>query len=325
MKGKAIAALAALCVALALLAAVLGVRCRRVRSALSEAQARGAALEVLLSDADGQIDALQGKLDRAESDALALRSDAQIRSDAAQAAEEHAAALESELEPFRRAEAIRENSRITEHAQKTKHLNAFRYLLYEPGVPSDEPLPLLLFLHGTGGCGTDISDVYADDTLPTMLRLGWLSPDALVLIPQCPEENWTAYCEDLMELMEAVIDEYGADRARVSVTGFSLGGIGCFSMLTRYPDYFAAAMPLGALCDPGACACITSTQVRILHGELDRSMDPLYVTLANDVINSAGGHSTLTFIPGEKHFIQQHYLDDGGEPVEWLISQRRSG
>ena len=325
MKGKALAALAALCAALAILAAVLGVRFLRLRSALSESQARGAALEARLSDADGQIDALQGELEKAKSDALALRNDALTRSDAAEAAEAYAAALEAELEPCRRAEAIRENSRITEHAQKTAHLNAFRYLLYEPGVPSDEPLPLLLFLHGTGGCGSDIEDVYADDTLPTMLRLGWLSPDALVLIPQCPEENWTAYCEDLMELMEAVIEEYGADRARVSVTGFSLGGIGCFSLLTRYPDYFAAAMPLGALCDPAACRVITSTPVRILHGELDRSMDPLYVTMANDVINSAGGHSTLTFIPGEKHFIQQHYLDDGGEPVEWLIAQRRDG
>ena len=157
-----------------------------------------------------------------------------------------------------------------------------------------------------------------------MLARGWLSPDALVLIPQCPTEDWTPYCADLLELTEAVIDQYGAARARVSVTGFSLGGIGCFALLTRYPDYFAAAMPLSALCDPGACAVITSTPVRILHGEKDRSMDPAYVTMANDVINAAGGHSTLTFLPGEGHFIQQHYLDDGGEPVEWLISQRRA-
>ena len=153
---------------------------------------------------------------------------------------------------------------------------------------------------------------------------GWLAPEALVLMPQCPGPAWDTYCEDLMLLLETVAEQYGADRKRISVTGFSLGGVGCFSMLVNYPEYFSAAVALAAKCFPEKCGVITSTPLRILHGEEDASMDPSSVKEATEVINAAGGSCTLTMLPGEGHLIAQHYLDEGGELIDWLLAQRRA-
>lgn len=311
--------------ALAALLIWSGTALLRLRTERAEAAAHLAETEAALRSAVAESEALQERLTRSEAETAAAHDAALTQADAAADAQERIAALEAELASERQADSAPHKGALTEHTLATAHLRSFRYLLYTPGRPSGGPLPLLLFLHGSGGCGDDPDDLYSDDTLPTMLQRGWLSPNALVVIPQCPTDAWEPYCADLLELLDHVADAYGADRARISVTGFSMGGIACFSLLTRYPDYFSAAMPISALCDPASCTVITSTPLRILHGALDRVIDPASVILANDVINAAGGQSTLTFFLGEGHFIQQHYLDDGGEPVAWLLTQRRGG
>ena len=318
MNMKLTSFLAAICVLLAGLLCLYAFRFSRVQADLADAETRLSEAEAENRAAKIEGDALRRSLDGALQDGKALRDEL------AEASASARALPAEEPTDIQATPSVRSGS-LTEHALVTPHLEAFRYLLYDPGISASEPLPLLLFLHGSGGCGKDIEDVFSDDTLPTMLQRGWLSPDALVLIPQCPGDSWDPYCEDLMALVEYVTASSGADPDRISLTGFSLGGIGCFTLLCRYPDFFSAAMPISAVCEePSACAVITSTPVRILHGEKDSVMESRYVVLANDIINAAGGKSTLTFLPGEGHFIQQHYLDDGGEPIQWLITQRRS-
>lgn len=320
-----------LCVLCALALALMGVITLRTRSAaaaadavqqaaLSEAvensnmlQAENSELRARTEDAEGALDAAQTELAALREENAALSAKTREQAAAAETAE-------AELAELRLREQILASRSITERSQKTAHVNDFQYLLYDPGVRTGEPLPLVLFLHGSGGC----IDIYSDNTIPTMLSRGWLAPNALVLMPHCPGTDWEPYSADIMELLETVITEYGADRNRVSVTGFSLGGVGCFCMLVDYPDYFSAAMPFAAKCFPEKCTSITSTPVRIFHGEKDSNMDPSSVIKATEVINEAGGSCTLTFFPGEGHLIQQHYLDEGGALVDWLIAQRRT-
>ena len=325
MKRILVTLLALLCVLLAVLAAL---SLRAQQSAPSEPDAAEPAAPEAVS---AESDALRAELESARQEAVALRGENEALSGENEALSgeiarlsDANAALEAELAAPPLSEMILQNRSLTERTLRTAHLDAFRYLLYTPGVTSDEPLPLILFLHGSGGCGTKLEDIYSDDTLPTMLKNGWLSPNAIVVMPQCPTSSWDPYIGDLMELLEAVIGELGADRARISVTGFSLGAMACFELLTRWPDYFSAALPISAWCDPAACSVITTTPVRIFHGERDAVMNITYMIEADKVINAAGGQSTLTVFPGEDHFVQQHYLDELGEPVEWLISQRRA-
>ncbi len=316
--------LALLCVLTALLAAAILFRAHSTDAAAREA---GAALleadeklQGLTAENEGlraENGRLKASLDQARAEAAEQREEAAALEEELQQQEEDSAALTAALElPG----VILESRRFTEHTASTSRFDEFHYYLYEPGVPADGPLPLILFLHGSGG----ELDIHDGKTLPTMLESGWLSPNAIVLMPQCPDKNWDECHEDVMELLEAVVMEYGADRSRISVTGFSLGGVGTFSMLVNYPDYFSAAVALAAKCFPEKCGVITSTPLRILHGEEDTGMDPSSVKEATEVINAAGGNCTLTMLPGEGHLIAQHYLDEGGELIDWLIAQRRT-
>ena len=313
--------LALLCVLVAGLAAAILFRAHSTDAAVREADEK---LQNTVSGLTAENEEL-----RAESAGL-KDSLYDARTEASQAREK-AAALEAELQQQKEDSAaltaalelpcaILENRRFTEHTASTSRFEEFHYYLYEPGIPADAPLPLILFLHGSGG----EKDIHDGKTLPTMLESGWLSPNAIVLMPQCPDKNWDECHEDVMELLEAVVTEYGVDRSRISVTGFSLGGVGTFSMLVNYPDYFSAAVALAAKCFPEKCGVITSTPLRILHGEEDTGMDPSSVKEATEVINAAGGNCTLTMLPGEGHLIAQHYLDEGGELIDWLLAQRRT-
>ena len=316
--------LALLCVLVAGLAAAILFRARSTDAAAREDHAA-------LLEADEKLQAAVSGL-TAENEELHAENDRLKSSlDGAAEAREKAAALETQLQQQKEETAaltaalelpgaILANRRFTEHTASTTRFDEFRYYLYEPGVPAEDPLPLILFLHGSGG----ELDIHDGKTLPTMLESGWLSPNAIVLMPQCPDKNWDACHEDVMELLESIVTEYGADRSRISVTGFSLGGVGTFSMLVNYPDYFSAAAALAAKCFPEKCGVITSTPLRILHGEEDTGMDPSSVKEATEVINAAGGNCTLTMLPGEGHLIAQHYLDEGGELIDWLIAQRRT-
>ncbi len=323
MKRIWIPLLAVVCLLLGVLAATILRRADNADAALREtAVTLEASVSALSAENEGlrtENAGLETALAEAQAETAALAEETAARKAEAQARADEAAALSAALEETKKPARILENRRVTDNTIAAPHAAELRYLLYEPGIETDEPLPLVLFLHGSGGS----FDIYDGDTLPTMLTRGWLAPEALVLMPQCPGPAWDTYCEDLMLLLETVAEQYGADRKRISVTGFSLGGVGCFSMLVNYPDYFSAALPLAAKCFPDKCGVITTTPVRILHGEKDKVMDPTSVRQAVEVINAAGGHATLTMLPGEDHLIQQHYLDDGGEPLEWLIAQRR--
>ena len=66
----------------------------------------------------------------------------------------------------------------------------------------------------------------------------------IVVSPQCPRDSWWRV-EALKALVDEVVKQRGdVDRSRLYVTGLSMGGYGTWSFLSRYPDYFAAAIPI---------------------------------------------------------------------------------
>lgn len=70
------------------------------------------------------------------------------------------------------------------------------------------------------------------ESLPKFLRDGDLAPNAYVVMPQLPsgEAGWNGVTEGLAELIDAVVEDCGADADRVSLTGHSMGGTGAFAV-----------------------------------------------------------------------------------------------
>ena len=128
------------------------------------------------------------------------------------------------------------------------------YLLYLPeSYKTDAALPLMLFLHGRGESDGPLS-VVAKWGPPLLVSRGEKLP-YILLSPQCPkEDNWSSATQQarLLELLDSIVNKFGANKNRIYLTGLSMGGSGSWRMAANHPERFAAVVPIcgrGALTD----------------------------------------------------------------------------
>jgi predicted peptidase len=84
--------------------------------------------------------------------------------------------------------------------------------------------------------------------------------DLFVLFPQSETGAWEADTEDgqrAMAILEEVLRDYAVDRRRIYLTGTSAGGFGVWSLAARYPNRWAAIVPI---CGGGDPHCAESIQ-----------------------------------------------------------------
>lgn len=147
-------------------------------------------------------------------------------------------------------------SPMTSHTLTTDVTRAVRlnYLLSLPASPgATQRWPLLVFLHGAGERGSDLSRVAKHG--PTKLLRGEnLSPaeaavaplvrdSFIVAAPQCPEGSWWN-APDVLTLIDHLVATQPVDADRIYLTGLSMGGYGTWSLLVNHPQRFAAVAPI---------------------------------------------------------------------------------
>jgi predicted peptidase len=99
--------------------------------------------------------------------------------------------------------------------------------------------PLVLFLHGRGERGADLS-VLLQHGLPRRLAEGFPLP-AVVVAPQCPaDSDWTLHDDALIALLDELSASYRLDPSRIYLTGLSMGGREALRLAAAYPSRFAA-------------------------------------------------------------------------------------
>jgi predicted peptidase len=122
--------------------------------------------------------------------------------------------------------------------------------LYVPPEAANpqESRPLILFLHGAGESGTNnLLQINSnmDNLLAEAKQRG-----AYLYAPQTTSNNgWseTIATDRTMEMVQRALSDHNVDSTRLYVTGLSMGGGGVWNMLHRYPDRFAAAVPICAV------------------------------------------------------------------------------
>jgi predicted peptidase len=195
------------------------------------------------------------------------------------------------------------------------------YLLYLPQkYDSSRRWPLVLYLHGSGHRGQDLTLVRRSG-LPGQICTGRHFP-FILLSPQCPADSqWIP--EVVVELVEHVSKSLSVDRDRVYLTGYSMGGFGTWETAAFDPGRFAAIAPL---CGGGDVSRAERLKMPIwaFHGEKD-DVVPLRVSREMvDAVRKCGGRVKFTVHPGIGHGIcGQTYQD--GRLFDWLLAQRRSG
>ena len=218
------------------------------------------------------------------------------------------------------------------------------YRLFRPNAAGR--LPLVVYLHGGGGLGTDNEkQMGLGNIFGTRV---WALPEnqkefpCYVVVPQT-DRGWIRYgppaapdsespvipglgdgARVAFELIDALAREFPIDKQRIYVTGQSLGGAGAWHMIAQRPRLFAAAVICcgGAALDSAAAA--VSTPLWNFHGDAD---DTVPVKISRDrlaALRKAGGHPLSTEYAGVGHNVWQWAYTEPSL-VRWVFSKRRTG
>jgi pimeloyl-ACP methyl ester carboxylesterase len=122
---------------------------------------------------------------------------------------------------------------------------------------------VILFLNGLGENGDDglrhVSRNFGPQIWPMRDRFPFLA-----VAYQCPTGgSWQAgspEAERVLKILDEAIVEHGGDPDRVILTGCSAGGFGVWSIASKYPDRFAAIVPL---CGSGGADSATLVNTRV--------------------------------------------------------------
>lgn len=230
-------------------------------------------------------------------------------------------------------------------------LAAFEAMVYDDGqggelkyrllVPekADEPMPVLLFLHGAGERGDDNERqlAWGKDLMLKAAR----EYHCLVIAPQCPAgDKWSIvdWSQDKitfsgepsepMRLANALIDDlatrYNVDKNRLYIMGLSMGGYGSWDAVCRWPGRFAATAPICGGGDPQQAHLLVATPVWAFHGDADPVVSVELSRAMVNAIKDAGGDPKYTEYPGVGH---GSWVPAFAEPelLPWMMAQRLSG
>src|SRR6476619_554870 len=78
------------------------------------------------------------------------------------------------------------------------------------------------------------------------------------------------------------------DSNRIYITGLSMGGYGTYDAIERYPNLFAAAIPVCGGGDVSQAASIVHIPIRIVNGAEDPAVSPLYSLDMLQALTKAG-------------------------------------
>ena len=196
------------------------------------------------------------------------------------------------------------------------------YLIARPSSgPPSRGWPLVLFLHGVGERGDDLTLV-ARYALPRLIEQGRDFP-FVVVSPQCPAgQRWTDRLADLGRLLDELQRRLSIDRDRVSVTGLSMGGEGAWALAAAYPGRFAAVAPVCGRADPTQAPRLRGVAVWAFHGQRDETVPATHTIDMVAAIEASGGRARATIYPELGHDCWDAAYATG-ELYEWLLECRR--
>lgn len=187
----------------------------------------------------------------------------------------------------------------------------------------DKAWPAIVFLQGMGEGG-------GDGVKNTTVGLGpYIAKRPkdfkyIAIFPQSPSGWWTS--EKSQDLAVQCVDEaakhYKIDRSRVYLTGLSTGGYGCWALGARYPERWAAIVPICAHNGEAYASKLTRTPIWAFANSGDFIVWPNSTRNTVDAINKAGGKAKQTIWGAMGHDAWSRTYDSR-EFWTWLAQQRR--
>ncbi|KAA3610413.1 MAG: phospholipase [Calditrichaeota bacterium] len=201
---------------------------------------------------------------------------------------------------------------------------------------SIQKYPLIIFLHGGTGAGTNNIDQISGKN-----RSGshiWLEEEiqlkypAFVLCPQLPPfQRWndplsdslTVYTKMFFNLIDSLMITNPIDTNRIYLTGQSLGGWGVWYLIGKRPEIFAAAIPVCGGGNPETANAAKSVAIWAFHGAFDRDVSVEKSREMVEVFEETGSDIKYTeFFFGGHSIWDDVYSDQN--VIDWLFKQSKN-
>jgi predicted peptidase len=219
-------------------------------------------------------------------------------------------------------------------------------MLYPENYDKTKKYPLILFLHGAGERGSDNEKQLVHGAKLFVTDANRKAFPAIILIPQCPDDSFWASAKidwstqpfkitldytqapqwplvAANELVKKVASEEAVDKSRIYITGLSMGGMGTFESVYRYPDLYAAAMPICGGGDTNSYdKRVRKTAFWIFHGADDSVVD---VKLSRDMqakLKSLKVENKYSEYPGVNHNSWDNAFADPAF-LSWAFGHKR--
>ncbi|WP_242204529.1 DUF3471 domain-containing protein [Aestuariivivens insulae] len=195
-----------------------------------------------------------------------------------------------------------------------------QYLKYLPedyDTNTEKKWPLMIFLHGSGERGEDLEKVKVHG--PTMLVEQGKTFPFIIISPQA-KRGWD---EDILyQMINDVISKHRVDTDRVYLTGLSMGGYGTWKLAQKYPEMFAAIVPICGGGNPKEVWKLRHMPVWCFHGKLD-GIVPISASEAMiNALKPINDEVKFTVYPETYHNSWVQAYNDP-ELYEWLLNQTK--
>ncbi len=182
----------------------------------------------------------------------------------------------------------------------------YKYLAYIPHGYDDQEnqerrYPLIVFLHGQNGKGSDPRKLYSQSPIQELQSRE--DPNFIMVAPLCPEGGgWVSL--GLNKCLDQIIGRFRVDTDRLYLTGISMGGHGTWSWAQEFPNRFAAIAPVCGSGSPAKAKLrLRHLPIWIFHGAQD---DVVPVERAYSMIRaleSVHGNVRSNIFPDQGHNI----------------------
>ena len=222
--------------------------------------------------------------------------------------------------------------------------DTFAYRMAAPQFPkAGKKYPLILFLHGSGECGTDNHRQlkFGVPALVSSLLKREKQEPFILVAPQCQNGNWWIkqlamrpdYTMDrepapsmatVLEIVRHLVAERQADPDRLYITGLSLGGFGTWDAIQREPGLFAAAVPICGSGDVRQVRDIRNLPIWVFHGDADKNVHVDGSRRMVAALKQAGSRKVrYTEYEGVAHNSWDRAYGNK-DMIEWLFKQTRA-
>ena len=196
--------------------------------------------------------------------------------------------------------------------------NYLNYYLYKPDK-FKENLPVILFLHGIGERGTNISYI-EKYSLPKYLKN--IDIPFIVIAPQCLENNfWEYHLRDVEKIINIEYKKNKYDKENMLLAGSSMGAYGAWNYLIQRPDLFKGIISVaGGIMLPikQNIEKIKNKKILMYHGDKDDVVDVNVSIKTYEKLKDGNAKDVeLKIINNDNHFLTSHAFKDQ-YIYEWL-------